>query len=147
MTSEEEVYEPTSVTITRRSQDHYRVTFDGANWNKDFQQTDNQAQQTKVPAASVPNIAPPKSLPLPYVNDTKYPPPNLYPIYGEPPKFTPAGSVGGFGRELGGGAGFTAPVSLPFQQSQTPMPPMVKGVLMPVNVTNRPIDVEKFLHD
>jgi hypothetical protein len=141
------LYEPTSVTITRRSQDHYRVTFDGANWNKDFQQTDNQAQQTKVPAASVPNIAPPKSLPLPYVNDTKYPPPNLYPIYGEPPKFTPAGSVGGFGRELGGGAGFTAPVSLPFQQSQTPMPPMVKGVLMPVNVTNRPIDVEKFLHD
>lgn len=84
-------YEPTSVTITRRSQDQYRVTFDGANWNRDFQQTINQEQPFKIPAASIPNIAPPKNLPLPYGDDTKYPPPTYYPIYGEPPKFTPAG--------------------------------------------------------
>jgi hypothetical protein len=126
------LYDPTSVTITRHSQDHYRVTVDGANWNKDFQQTINQEQPSKIPAASVPNLAPPKSLPLPYVNDTKYPPPTRYPIYGEPPQFTPAGIASGNGHGLGGGTAFSTPTSIPFQQSQTAKPPKVGGVLMPV---------------
>jgi len=33
------LFEPTETTITFKQSDHYRVTFDGANWNKDLQQT------------------------------------------------------------------------------------------------------------
>jgi hypothetical protein len=135
------LYDPTSVTITRHSQDHYRVTFDGANWNKDFQQTVNQEQPLKIPAASVPNLAPPKNLPLPYVNDTKYPPPTHYPFYGEPPKFTPAGIVTVGGHGLGGGAVFSAPAALPFQQIQTM--PKVGGVTMPVTEIKNSVPDDK----
>jgi hypothetical protein len=81
------LYEPTSITITRHSYDSYRVTFDGSRWNENV-----ESKTVSLPTTPPPNIPPPKDPPLPYRDETKkYLPPRnqLYP--GDPPRFTPAG--------------------------------------------------------
>jgi len=60
------LYEPTSITITRHSYDSYRVTLDSGHWN--------EGVETKTPAVPVvqpPNLAPPNSPVLPYRDETK----------------------------------------------------------------------------
>lgn len=65
------LYEPTSTTITRRSYDSYRVTFDGAHWNERV-----ESGTPTLPIVPPPNLPPPKDLLPPNHDDSqKYPPP------------------------------------------------------------------------